>query len=47
MGGQVLAIDTTKMVVTMIAHRGFGPDGKTIYYIVADATPEMSAAMMV
>ncbi len=35
---QVLNIDTDKMVVTMVAHRGFGPDGKTIYYIVADAT---------
>ena len=46
MGGQVLKIDTNKMVVTMVAHRGFGPDGKTIYYIVADATPEMPAAMM-
>jgi hypothetical protein len=46
MGGQVLKIDTEKMVVSMVAHRGFGPDGKTIYYIVADATPEMPAAMM-
>ncbi len=46
MGGQVLKIDTEKMVVTMVAHRGFGPDGKTIYYIVADATPQMPAAMM-
>ena len=46
MGGQVLKIDTHKMVVTMVAHRGFGPDGKTIYYIVADATPQMPAAMM-
>ena len=45
-GGQVLKIDTNKMVVTMVAHRGFGPDGKTIYYIVADATPQMPAAMM-
>ena len=43
---QVLNIDTDKMVVTMVAHRGFGPDGKTIYYIVADATPEMPATMM-
>ncbi len=43
---QVLKIDTEKMVVTMVAHRGFGPDGKTIYYIVADATPEMPASMM-
>ena len=46
MGGQVLKIDTEKMVVTMVAHRGFGPDGKTIYYIVADVTPQMPAAMM-
>jgi hypothetical protein len=46
MGGQVLKIDTDKMVLKMVAHRGFGPDGKTIYYIVADATPEMPAAMM-
>lgn len=43
---QVLNIDTEKMIVTMVAHRGFGPDGKTIYYIVADATPEMPANMM-
>ena len=43
---QVLNIDTEKMVVTMIAHRGWGPDGKSIYYIVTDATPEMPAAMM-
>ena len=43
---QVLNIDTDKMIVTMVAHRGFGPDGRTIYYIVADATPEMPATMM-
>ena len=43
---QVLKIDTEKMVVTIVANRGFGPDGKTIYYIVADATPEMPASMM-
>ena len=45
-GGQVLKIDVTNKVVTIVAHRGFGPDGKTIYYIVADATPQMPAAMM-
>jgi hypothetical protein len=44
--GQVLSIDTEKMVVTMVAHRGWGPDGKTVYYIVTDATPEMPATMM-
>jgi hypothetical protein len=43
---QVLNIDTQKMIVTMVAHRGFDPDGRTIYYIVADATPEMPATMM-
>jgi hypothetical protein len=46
MEGQVLKIDTNKMTVTFVAHRGWGPDGKTIYYIVTDATPEMPANMM-
>jgi hypothetical protein len=46
MGGQVLNIDTENMIVTMVAHRGWGPDGKTIYYIVTDATPDMPANMM-
>lgn len=45
-GAQVLNIDTEKMIVTMVAHRGWGPDGKTIYYIVTDASPEMPATMM-
>ncbi len=45
-GGQVLDIDTENMIVTMVAHRGWGPDGKTIYYIVTDATPDMPANMM-
>jgi hypothetical protein len=45
-GGQVTNIDTNNMKVTFIAHRGWGPDGKTIYYIVTDATPEMPAMMM-
>ena len=45
-GGQVLDIDTTDMVVTMVAHRGWGPDGRTVYYIVSDATPKMPADMM-
>jgi hypothetical protein len=46
MGGQVLEIDAENMVVSMVAHRGWGPDGKTIYYIVTDATPEMPGTMM-
>lgn len=45
-GGQVLNIDTKQMKVTFVAHRGWGPDGKTIYYIVTDATPSGPAAMM-
>ena len=45
-GGQVLDIDTDEMNVTFIAHRGWGPDGRTIYYIVTDATPSGPAGMM-
>ncbi len=45
-GGQVLSIDTKQMKVTFVAHRGWGPDGKTIYYIVTDATPSGPAGMM-
>ncbi|MGH1522361.1 MAG: DUF7482 domain-containing protein, partial [Nitrosopumilus sp.] len=45
-GGQVLDIDTEEMEVTFIAHRGWGPDGRTIYYIVTDATPSGPAEMM-
>ena len=45
-GGQVLDIDTDKMNVTFTAHRGWGPDGRTIYYIVTDATPSGPAEMM-
>lgn len=45
-GGQVMDIDTDEMTVTFIAHRGWGPDGQTIYYIVTDATPSGPAGMM-
>ena len=45
-GGQVLDIDTEDMTVTFIAHRGWGPDGRTAYYIVTDATPSAPAGMM-
>jgi hypothetical protein len=34
------------MVVTMVAHRGWGPDGKSIYYIVTYATPKLPADVM-
>ena len=45
-GGQVTKIDTVNMTATFVAHRGWGPDGKTVYYIVTDAVPEMPASMM-
>ena len=45
-GGQVLEINKGNMTVTFIAHRGWGPDGSTIYYIVTDATPKGPAEMM-
>jgi len=45
-GGQVLDINTDDMTVTFIAHRGWGPDGRTVYYIVTDATPSGPASMM-
>ena len=44
--GQVTKIDTENMVATFVSHRGWGPDGSTIYYIVTDAVPEMPANMM-
>ncbi len=37
-GGQVLEIDKENMTVTFVAHRGFAPDGSTIYYIATDAS---------
>lgn len=37
-GGQVLSIDTEEGKVTFVAHRGFAPDGSTIYYIATDAS---------
>jgi hypothetical protein len=45
-GGQILGIDTNSKFVTFVAHRSWGPDGKTIYYIVTDATTEGPAKMM-
>ena len=45
-GGQITEINEEEMTVTFIAHRGWGPDGRTIYYIVTDATPSGPAEMM-
>ena len=44
--GQITSIDYDAMTVTFIAHRGWGPDGRTIYYIITDATPKGPAEIM-
>ena len=44
--GQIVEINEENMTVTFVAHRGWGPDGKTIYYIVTDATPSGPAQTM-
>ncbi len=38
--GQVLDINIDNMTATFVGHRGWGPDGKTIYYIITSGTPE-------
>lgn len=44
--GQVLEIDTVTKQVTFIAHRGFAPDGSTVYYIATDASnPDVANAL--
>jgi len=43
---QIIDFNSDEMTVTFIAHRGWGPDGQTIYYIVTDATPTGPAEMM-
>ncbi len=45
-GGQVLKIDEQAMKVTFVAHRGWGPDGSTIYYVVTDTSMKDPANMM-
>ena len=45
-GGQVTEINKDEMLVTFVAHKGWGPDGRTIYYIITDATPSIPAEMM-
>jgi len=45
-GGQITEINKEEMTVTFVAHRGWGPDGRTIYYIVTDATPSAPAETM-
>jgi len=38
-GGQILDIDLTNKTSTFIAHHGWDYEGRTIYFIVTDATP--------
>jgi len=45
-GGQIVEINEEELTVTFVAHRGWGPDGRTIYYIVTDATPSGPAETM-
>ena len=45
-GGQVLDIDLKNMTTTFIAHRGWDSGGKTVYYIITDATPVSPAKSM-
>lgn len=45
-GGQIIEINEEDLSVTFVAHRGWGPDGRTIYYIVTDATPSGPAETM-
>jgi len=45
-GGQIIEINEDDLKVTFVAHRGWGPDGRTIYYIITDATPADYARIM-
>ena len=44
--GQIIEINEEELTVTFVAHRGWGPDGRTIYYIITDATPLGTAKTM-
>ena len=43
---QVLEINKDSKKVTFVAHRAWGPDGRTTYYIIPDATPKGPADIM-
>ncbi|HEX5458176.1 MAG TPA: hypothetical protein VFX64_07325, partial [Candidatus Nitrosotalea sp.] len=38
--GQVLDVNVDNMTATFVGHRGWGPDGKTVYYIITAGTPQ-------
>ena len=42
----MLNIDVEKMIVPMVAQRGWRPDGKTVYSIATYATPKTPADMI-
>lgn len=44
--GQILEMNKEAKKVTFIAHRSWGPDGRTIYYIITDSTPTGPADLM-
>lgn len=46
LNGQVLDINVNSMTATFVGHRGWGPDGKTIYYIITAGTPKGPAQTM-
>ena len=45
-GGQITEINLNDNTVTFVAHRGWGNNGQTIYYIVVDVTPSGPAETM-
>ena len=45
-GAQLARLDEQSMVATFIAHRVWGPDGRTLYRIVTDASPGGPAGVM-
>ena len=45
-GGQIVEINEDEMTVTFVAHRSWGSNGQTIYYIIIDATPLEAAQVM-
>jgi hypothetical protein len=44
--GQVLDVSIDNMTATFVGHRSWGPDGKTVYYIITAGTPEGPAQTM-
>lgn len=45
-GGQITQVDLENMKVTFTAHRGWGQDGQTIYYLMTSAIPSKTAKTM-